>query len=323
MKKRNKNIGNQLKRNMAKGMWVVILLTATFLSEGFADTSDLTLSGSVPINVRRGQTVERKLDGLTNPRAGKFLIKVKWYTVGVAPNKLTVSLKHGNTTLDTERCYSYYAPLGTSPKCSLGTEISRAEANKTGDFKLVFSNSSRYDVKGLDIRKGSDPNPVAYYFRSKFQPKSECNGSGDLRLRYAPFALSKGTSKTRRISLLAGTIRGNSGGIEKGKLTLMAKWHVDRVIPTFVKLKIELLKPNGQVAKSGNYYSYHAAGKSPKFNIIYHVTQADANLDGGWNLRVTNYSPWRIVGFNIKKGPKEKSPLVPPFKSRIKSECRG
>lgn len=310
-------------RYAARMFGVVILSTMILMSEGFADTRDLSLSGSVPIDLNRGQTVERKINGTSSSQAGRFSIKIKWYTVGLVPNKLTVKLKHGNTTLETQSCYSSYAPLGTRPKCWLVTEISKAEAKKSGDWKLAFSNDSKYAVKGLDIRKGGDRNPAAFYFHSVFRPKSECNGSGELRLRYAPFALSKGTSKTRSISLLSGSTTGGSGGIEKGKLTLMAKWHVDRVIPTFVKLKIELLKPNGQVAKGGNYYSYHVAGKSPKYNIIYHVTQSDANLRGGWQLRVTNYSPWRIVGFNIEKGSGEKSPLVPPFKSSIKSECRN
>ena len=274
------------KKLLINALAAVILVTTILMSEGFADTSFLTLSGSVPINVSRGQTVERKIVGLNNPRAGGFSIQIKWYTVGLKPNKLTVTLKHGNTTLETQRCYSNYAPLGTSPKCWLMTDISKGEAKNPGEWKLVFSNTSKADVRALDINKGNDRNPVAYYFRSKFTPKSTCNKSGPLRLRNSPFALNKGTGKTRRLSLLSGTIYGSSGGIEKGKLTLMAKWHVDRIIPTFVKLKIELLKPNGQVAKTGNYYSYHAAGKSPKFNIIYHVTQSDADLKGGWKLKV-------------------------------------
>jgi len=63
---------------MVKGIGSLILLTTILMSEGFADTSDLTLKGSVPINVNREQTVEHKLNGLNNPRAGKLVIKVKW-----------------------------------------------------------------------------------------------------------------------------------------------------------------------------------------------------------------------------------------------------
>ncbi len=310
------------KRFLAIGIVMTTLVIPVLMSEAFDTNYDLKLNGSVPITVKHGQTVERKISGISNPGAGRFLVKIKWYTVGIRPNKLTIKLKHGNTTLKTERCYSYYAPRAR-PDCNFSLDITKSEAKKAGDWKLTFSNTSGFDVKGLDIRKGGDPNPLAYYFRSTFVRTTKCNTSGDLRLTYAPFTIRPGKSRTQSISLIFGTIYGNSGGIEKGKLTLIAKWHVDRVIPTFTKLKIELLKPNGQVAKTGNYYSYHAPGKSPKYNITYYVSQSDANLSGLWKLRITNYGPWKILRFNIRRESGDLSPLVPSFKSRFKSDCLG
>jgi hypothetical protein len=104
-------------------------------------------------------------------------------------------------------------------------------------------------------------------------------------------------------------------------MRLRAKWHAVNVLPTFNALKIELLKPNGQVALTGSYFSIHS-DKTPKLDISYNMTAADAALEGSWSLRITNNSSFEVLGFNINRESGEINPLVPSFNSTYKANCQ-
>ena len=106
-----------------------------------------------------------------------------------------------------------------------------------------------------------------------------------------------------------------------GDLRIKLKWHAVSIIPnTFNALKIELRRPNGTLAKSGTYYSIHS-NKSPKFDITYNISVAEAALPGSWKLRITNNSGFEVVGFNIEKESGEINPLVGSFFSSYKANC--
>jgi hypothetical protein len=188
--------------------------------------------------------------------------------------------------------------------------ISADEADDSGNWTIEVTNNSAFEVIGFDIRKGNDINPLVPNFNSIFTPN--CPSTVNLDMEGTTLTLPKGMSAERRIF-----------GIDNapGVLKLKAKWHAVSLIPnTFNALKIQLLRPNGTVASSGTYYSIHS-NKSPKFDITYNITAADAALSGYWKLKITNNSDFEVIGFNIEKESSDINPLVPNFFSSYKANC--
>ena len=291
-------------------MKLVLLTFLVVLEAGPARAANiLKLEGTTPISLRPGGGVTRKLLNVPPKSVGKFKLRIQWFTVHVNPQTkslLRFQLLHGNKIVDNRVCYSSSLPL-----CAYTVEVNSAEAKAPGDWKLRIKNESRYSIRELDIDKRNYPTPGFLRAASKFE--RSCIAHSDIRIKPKPFWLTPGmtrigTLETPRIP----------EGIGKGKIFLKAKWHASSTYPVFNKLKIELLKPNGQVAKSGYYYSYHAADKSPKFNITYDVSQSDGALTGSWRLKVTNYSGFHTYGLDVEKGTDSK---VSFFTSRFNNAC--
>jgi hypothetical protein len=130
----------------------------------------------------------------------------------------------------------------------------------------------------------------------------------------SPLTLNKDSSATRDMT---GVQR------KKGLISLNAKWHTATLIPNvFVKLKIELLRPDGSVATGGSFYSRHApSDKTPRFFPYYRMTLTDAGMSGTWKIRVTNNSNEKIEGFDIEKGD-DVNPFVFAFVSTYREDCK-
>lgn len=302
----NYNFFNATKRAF---LTVTAILTI-FAGISLADDINLDMEGTTA-TVPKGNTVTRKIFGI--PKFGGTLkMRYKWHAVSLIPNTfnpLKVVVKHGSTVLNTKTsCYSTHS--NKTPKCDLNLTVSEDEAEKSGNWTIEITNNSGDEVIGFDIRKGSDINPAVPNFKSVYTPN--CPNTVNLDLEGVDTTtITKGGTTTRKLFGI-----GKSAGV----LRLTAKWHAVHIVPnTFNSLKIELLKPDGTVALTGNYFSFHS-NKTPKFDISYNISQADAEKTGSWSLRITNNSAYETIGFDIRKGG-DINPLVPSFNSTYKANC--
>lgn len=286
------------------------MILVALAGTSFADNINLDMEGSTA-TIPKGNTVDRKIYGIPAGIPGTLRMKLKWHAVNIIPNtfnSLKVQVLHGSTTLKTTTCYSVHS--NKSPKCDFSMNISQTEADKSGNWSLKITNNSNDEVVAFNIEKGSDVNPMVPNFKSFYTP--DCPDTVNLDMEGTTLTLGKGNTQTRKIYGI-----GKSAGV----LRMRAKWHAVNIIPnTFNALKIELLKPNGQVAKTGTYYSFHS-NKSPKFDYTYNISAADAALPGQWSLKITNNSNDEVMGFNIEKESGEINPLVPSFFSSYKANC--
>ncbi len=286
------------------------MILVALAGTSFADDINLDMEGSTA-TIPKGNTVNRKLYGIPSGIPGTLKMKMKWHAVHIIPNTfnpLKVELRHGSSVLKTTTCYSIHS--NKSPKCNFTFNVSQTEANKSGNWSLRVTNNSNYEVFAFNIEKASDINPMVPNFKSVYTPN--CPSTINLDMEGTTLTLGKGNTQTRKIYGI-----GKSAGV----LRLKAKWHALNIIPnTFNPLKIELLKPNGQVARTGTYYSIHS-NKTPKFDYTYNISAADAALPGTWSLRITNNSSFEVLAFNIEKEGGEINPMVPSFKSTYKANC--
>lgn len=292
------------------GLFVMTMILGLFAGAAFADDIRINMQGSTA-TIPKGNTIGRNLYNIPPGIPGQIRLRLKWHAVNVIPtfNTLQVRLRHGSRTLVSRTCYSQHADK--TPKCTINYTVSQTEANRSGTWNLRVTNNSGFEVFGFDVEKGSDINPFVPNFRSVYRPN--CPSTVNLDMEGTTLTLTKGSTQIRRLYRI---------GSAAGRLRLRAKWHAVNILPTYNRLRIELLKPNGVVARSGNYYSIHAPrDKTPKFSIIYDMSAADAALPGQWKLRITNNSGYEVMGFNIEKESGELNPLVPNFRSTYKATC--
>jgi len=293
---------------------MMTMILGVFAISAFAVDRRVDMQGSTA-TIPKGNTVERSLRRIPAKTAGQLRLRLKWHAVNVVPtfNRLTVRLRRGSRTLSTRTCYSYHA--NKSPKCTINYAVSQTEANRNGVWNIQVTNNSGFEVMGFDVEKGSDINPFVPSFRSVFRytptPPACSAVTRNLNMQGSTATIPKGNTVDRTLY-----------GVRKsrGVILLRAKWHAVNVIPTFNRLRVQLLKPNGSVASTKTGYSYHASGKSPRMIIRYNVTTADANLSGTWKLRVQNNSGFEVMGFDVEKG-SDVNPFVPSFKSTYRNSC--
>lgn len=307
MKSRTDCLKSCLRNSIASIVLTVVVSTGS----AFADDIKLDMEGTTA-TIPKGNTVTRKIYGI--PRfSGSLKLKYKWHAVNIIPNTfspLKILVKHGTTTLSTKSsCFSTHS--NKTPKCDVNLTISQAEAEKPGFWTIEITNNSNDEVIGFNIEKSSDINPLVPNFRSVYTPN--CPNTVNLDLEGAgTTTITKGGVVNRKLFGI-----GKSAGV----LRLRAKWHAVNVIPnTFNGMKIELLKPNGATASSGTYFSIHS-NKSPKFDLTYNISAADAAMAGSWSIRITNNSNDETIGFNITKESGDINPLVPSFSSTYKANC--
>ncbi len=298
--------------NAAKRTFFSMVAVLTiFTGMALADDIKLDMEGTTA-TVPKGNTITRKIYGIPN-YGGALKLRFKWHAVTLIPNTfnaLKVVVKHGATTISSKSaCYSTHS--NRSPKCDVNLNVSEQEAERSGNWTIVVTNNSNDEVIGFNIEKSGDINPLIPNFKSVYTPN--CPDTINLDLEGAgTTTITKGGTVTRKIFGIGRTA---------GTLRLRAKWHALALIPnTFNGLKIELLKPNGTVAKTGTYFSFHS-NKSPKFDLAFNISQADAQMPGNWSLRITNNSNFEVIGFNIMRESAEVNPLVPGFVSTFKANC--
>jgi len=287
----------------------IIMIISIFTGAALADNINLNMEGSTA-TIPKGNTVERRIFNIPNGIPGDMRVKLKWHAVNIIPNTfnpLVVRVLHGQTIIRTLSCYSIHS--NKVPKCDFNAVVTAAEAAKPGIWKLKVTNNSAFEVIGFDMEKGSDLNPLVPNFKSFFTP--DCPPTVNLDMEGTTLTLGKGNTQERRIFGI---------GHAPGVLRLKAKWHAVNIFPTYNALKIQLLRPNGSIARTGTFYSVHS-NKSPKFDITYNISQTEAAMPGTWKLRITNNSAFEVVGFNIEKESGELNPLVPNFFSSYKADC--
>ncbi|HBE83052.1 MAG: hypothetical protein JNK51_13520 [Blastocatellia bacterium] len=289
---------------------IVITMLVCFGS-ALADDIKLDMEGTTA-TIPKGNTVTRKIYGIP-AFSGSLKLKYKWHAVNIIPNtfnSLKVEVRKGSTVLSSKpSCYSTHS--NKTPKCDITLNVTQAQAEASGNWTIVVTNNSNDEVIAFNIEKGSDVNPMVPNFKSVYTPN--CPNTVNLDLEGAgTTTITKGSVVTRKVFGI---------GKSAGDLLLRGKWHAVNIVPnTFAPLKIELLKPNGSVAKTGTYYSFHS-NQSPKLNFEYAISAADAALTGQWSLRITNNSNFEVIGFNITKESGEINPLVPFFTSTYKAKC--
>ncbi len=93
--------------------------------------------------------------------------------------------------------------------------------------------------------------------------------------------LEKGESRTTKL--------GDAGGLKQGKIEITANWvHYIGVVqgPNPVKLRFQLLDPNGTIVKTVEAYSSNELrSELPKFKLVYQVSKCGS---GQWKLKTTN-----------------------------------
>lgn len=301
----------KLFNNLAAVLAVLFAVAIIFSGPARADVINLNMEGTSTATIPKGNTVTRKIFNVPAGYPGTLNLQLKWHAVNIIPNTfnaLKVVVRHGSTVLKTENCYSIHS--NKTPKCSFSINVTADEADDAGAWDMVVTNNSDFEVIGFDIEKGSDINPLVPGFRSTYTPN--CPSTVNLDMEGTTLTLGKGNTQERQIFSI---------GKLSGVLRLKAKWHAVNLVPnTFNPLKIEVLKPNGQLYSSGYYYSIHS-NKSPKFDNTVNLNAADAALAGNWKLRITNNGNDEVVGFNIEKESTELNPLVPNFFSSYKALC--
>lgn len=93
-------------------------------------------------------------------------------------------------------------------------------------------------------------------------------------------SLNKGNSVTKNV--------GGSGGLEQGTVTVTANWnHAIGPVPgpLAVKLKFELISPDGVVKTVSAYSSNEIRSDLTKFKLTHQVTDC---ASGQWKIRITN-----------------------------------
>lgn len=105
----------------------------------------------------------------------------------------------------------------------------------------------------------------------------------DISVEGGLISLNKGNSVTKKI--------GGSGGLDQGRIVVTATWlHAVGPVPgpLPVKLKFELISPDGQVVESDNGYSNAEINPCCSGNKMKITFQVPSCASGQWKIRITN-----------------------------------
>ncbi len=155
---------------------VIPFFRSTFVERMCRSATDNVKLSSGPIDIRKGtsKTVTLKWNGPSGQ--GFFKLKAKWHATTTFPtyNKLKIELlDRSGRAVRSGYFYSFHAPR-KSPKFSIRTNGDRLRSDSSSrrrgqpKWRLKITNNSRYDIKGFDIQKGNDFNPLVPYFNSTF-----------------------------------------------------------------------------------------------------------------------------------------------------------
>jgi hypothetical protein len=276
-----------------------------------AEVINVWLEGSVH-NVPKGNTVSFTIERIPPGIPGTLVLRIKWHAANIVPTyaPLRVELRHGSTVvLAARNCYSIHSPSTQTPKCNYTINVTAAEAARAGEWKVVATNNSEYEVSGFALHKELfDADPTVPSFHSTYT--TDCQGTVTLDMEGSTLTLTRGSTQERRISNI---------GPANGDVVLHMKWHADNLIPnTFHPLKIEVMNGTSVIASS-NCYSWHAYGfKSPLCELKF---QSGSRPASGWKLRVTNNASDDAKEFNIRKEG-DPNPFVREFRSWYEAVCQ-
>ncbi|NNE98618.1 MAG: hypothetical protein HKN25_06325 [Pyrinomonadaceae bacterium] len=132
-------------------------------------TKTLNMQGST-VTIPKGNTVTRNLYRVGKSK-GIILLRAKWHAVNPVLyfNRLSVRLiKPNGQTARTKNAFSYHNNQGKT-KMVMRYDVTDADANLTGTWKIRITNNSGLEVIGFDIEKGSDPIPLVPNFKSTYR----------------------------------------------------------------------------------------------------------------------------------------------------------
>ncbi len=314
---------------MFKSKIYFVVIQVVFFLLVFAGISDKVFATDTRIylsnpqysrKISAGKSKNFRISGIPRNKPGQIRLKIKWHVQSSTPlfNKLQIQLRHGeNRTLRTKNCYSYHAN-GKSPRCIINLTVSQSEAtryrNSSVDlWYLKVINNFGFAVTGFDIEKGNDTS--VQNFRSVYRTTADTcvNVRKNIVLSGGKLNIPDRASRIREIK-----------NIDKfaGYINLTGKWHANHPLMPYVKLKIQIIKPDGKKMKAANYYSIHSTNAyNPKLrNKEFPVSPALASSTGKWKIKVTNNSGYDVVGFDLRKG-SDINPLIPGFNSYYQTTC--
>jgi hypothetical protein len=261
--------------------------------------------------VPKGNTITFKITQIPPGIPGTLKLQIKWHTDNLLPTyaPLRVELRHGSAVvLSARNCYSLHSASTHTPKCSYSINVTAAEAARAGDWTIVATNNSEFEVTKFDVRRHYSDPPTVPEFHSTYT--TDCSGTATLDMEGSTLSLLKGSTQERRIFGI---------GAANGEVALFMKWHADNLIPnTFHPLKIEVMNGTSVVASS-NCYSWHAYGfRAPYCDIKF---QSGSRPASGWKLRVTNNANDAAKEFNIRKEG-DPNPFVRELSSTYRAVCQ-
>ena len=301
----------------------ITLISTIYAGEAFSEDKKLRINTPNYLRtVSAGNTKIFRFYGMPKGKPGQIRLRLKWHVDNLQPmfNKLKVEVRHGeNRVIRTKSCYSYHS--NKNPKCVINITISQTEANRYNNnqtvdlWDLKVTNYSGFKVVGFDLEKGRDVNPGVPGFVSVYRMAAATCFSvrKNIKLKYGPMNIPNGATRTREIS-----------GIGKfhGRLSFTAKWHAVHPLYPYVRLRIKVIRPNGQTVMSKKYYSVHAPNTyKPKFlNRELTLSTSDITAPGKWKIRVINTSGYDVAGFDLRKG-SDFNPLISNFNSHYQVIC--
>jgi hypothetical protein len=289
----------------------VVLGAGTPAAAGF-EVIHIYLEGD-PARVPKGNTITRKVLEIPPGIPGTLVLRIKWHTPNIVPTypPLRVELRHGTgVVLAARNCYSLHSPSTQTPKCNYSINVTATEAARSGDWSLVVTNNSEFDVSDLTIYKTSfSLDPTVPVFHSTFT--TDCPDRVNLDMEGSTLTVLKGNTQERRLYNI---------GAANGDVDMMMKFHAASLIPnTFHRLKVEVMNGTSVVASS-NCYSIHAWNSlTPQciFNF-----QTGSRPTNAWKLRVTNSASDDAKEFDIRRGSDPNPFINATWESHYKARCQ-
>jgi hypothetical protein len=281
------------------------LLTSVAPAAARADDIRLSAAGA-PASVSKGATLLFQLSGIPDGIGGTIKLKLKFHAVNILPayEKVRIILRHGTTLVLAARdCYSLHAPAELTPKCQFDLPISEAEAGASTTWQLSVTNTSHFDLVGVNIAKEStDLNPLVPSFQTLYSPI--CPSTKALPGFLPTVTISPRTTVERQIEGI---------GPSSGDVVMRFKWHGTPFEDS--PLSLEIMNRD-EVVASSTCFSFHSAN-TPKCVFTFAFATRPPS---GWKVRIRNPHAATASGFDDRKGD-DLDPTIPSFVSTYKPKC--
>lgn len=172
-----------------------------------------------------------------------------------------------------------------------GVMIGTSNVNLT--FNVIGNDNgckgSPWKVRVRYLNDGNANNNFAVTGTAAFSAHDE---EDSVNIEGGLITLNKGISVTKKV--------GGSSGFGQGNIKVTGQWNhsfggVPGPLP--VKLRFELIKPNGEIADSETAYRTNEPLADPDLFFTYHVL---SSANGQWKLRITNNSDHDVMNIDPK-----------------------